>query len=366
MQAELLPDFLRLYHSLYPARASLVELLRQFDDNPRRVFAADRSALAAAGLPDHRINRIRQCRQARIDADLEWLQAGANHLVCYLDDRYPELLRQIPDFPVLLYATGQVERLREPQIAIVGSRNCTPGGAQNAFDFAMQCAASGLAITSGLALGIDAAAHRGALAAGGATVAVTGTGLDRVYPQRHHKLASSIVEQGLMVSEFPLGSAARAAHFPQRNRIISGLAMATLVVEAAQRSGSLITARLAAEQGREVFALPGSIHNPLSRGCHQLIRDGASLVETTADIASELGSLFQFARQQRSSDAGNDKCNLDEAQQALLESIGYDPVSCDMIAQRSGLTIDKLSSMLVTLELNDLIQSAPGGCFVRI
>ena len=274
--------------------------------------------------------------------------------------------REIPDPPLLLYASGRVELLRDPQIAIVGSRNCTPGGAQNAFDFAAQSAGSGLAVTSGLALGIDAAAHRGALSVNGATIAVTATGIDRIYPRQHRRLASSIVEQGLMVTEFPLGSSARPASFPQRNRIISGLSIATLVVEAAQRSGSLITARLAGEQGREVFAVPGSIHNPQSRGCHQLIRDGASLVESTADIAAELGSLYEFAKHHRPGAVDRPEISLDEAQLALLENIGYDPVDCDILVQRSGLTIDQLSSMLVTLELNDLIQSAPGGCFVRI
>jgi DNA processing protein len=366
MQKDLLADFLRLYHNLAPARACLVELLEHFHGNPRRILDSDAAALQAIGLRHDIIHRIHAGRDRRVDDDLEWAQREGNHLVCYDDDAYPALLRQIQDFPVLLYASGDLELLRQPQIAIVGSRNCTPGGAQNAFDFAAQCAASGLIITSGLALGIDAAAHRGALSIGGGTIAVTGTGLDRVYPQRNRRLAASIAEQGLLVSEFPLGSAARPAHFPQRNRIISGLAIATLVVEAAQRSGSLITARLAAEQGREVFAIPGSIHNPQSRGCHRLIRDGATLTETARDIAVELGSLFDFARQQHLSKPAGRDILLDDAQRALLESIGYDPVHCDILAQRSGLTIDKLSSMLVTLELNDLIQSAPGGCFVRI
>ena len=246
------------------------------------------------------------------------------------------------------------------------SRNCTPGGAQNAFDFAAQCSAAGLVVTSGLALGIDSAAHRGALSVSGKTIAVTATGQDLVYPARNRGLAAEIAGRGLVVSEFPLGTKARAAYFPQRNRIISGLAVATLVVEAARRSGSLITARLAAEQGREVLAVPGSIHNPQTRGCHQLIRDGATLVETARDIAGELGSLFEFALQQQSSQTPEPSESLDKAHRALLDSIGYDPVNCDILVQRSGLTIDKLSSMLVILELNDLIQSAPGGCYVRI
>jgi DNA processing protein len=366
MQKDLLADFLRLYHSLTPSRLRLAELIERFDGNPRRILDSDSATLRAAGLNADSIRRIHAGRHIRVEADLEWAQRDANHLLCYDDAAYPELLREIPDFPELLYASGDLELLRRPQIAIVGSRNCTPGGAQNAFDFAAQCAAAGLVITSGLALGIDAAAHRGALSVGGGTIAVTATGLDTVYPRRNRKLAASIVEQGLVVSEFSLGSAAQPFHFPQRNRIISGLAIATLVVEAAQRSGSLITARLAAEQGREVFAIPGSIHNPQSRGCHQLIRDGATLTETTLDIAAEVGKLFNFVRLRQSTSRGAQDIRLDDEQRALLESIGYDPVHCDILLQRSGLTIDKLSSMLVTLELNDLIQSAPGGCFVRI
>lgn len=366
MQTELLADFLQLYHNLYPARADLAALLEQFDNNPRRILDCDRTTLAASGLKPDAIRRIRAARPARVDADLDWSRRDGNHLVCYDDEAYPELLRQIPDFPLLLYTSGRLQLLRQPQIAIVGSRQCTPGGEQNAQDFAAQCAAAGLTVTSGLALGIDAAAHRGALGAGGGTIAVTGTGLDRVYPRRNRGLAASIAESGLLVSEFALGSEARAAHFPQRNRIISGLAIATLVIEAAQRSGSLITARLAAEQGREVLAVPGSIHNPQTRGCHQLIRDGATLVETSADIAAQLGSLYDFVQNQQARVRARDATGLDDAQRALLDSIGYDPVHCDILVKRSGLTIDQLSSMLVTLELNDLIQPAPGGCFVRI
>jgi len=366
MQKDLLADFMQLYHGLGASRARLARLLKHFSGNPRNILNSDASSLRRHGLRQTAIRGMRSRQAALVEADLEWAEAPGNHLVCCDDESYPALLREIPDYPALLYAKDNLDLLRKPQIAIVGSRNCTPGGAQNAQDFAAQCAAAGLVVTSGLALGIDTAAHQGALAINGETIAVTATGLDRVYPARNRKLAQNIAECGLLISEFPLGCTARRGHFPQRNRIISGLSIATLVVEAAQRSGSLITARLAAEQGREVFAIPGSIHNPQTRGCHQLIRDGATLVETTRDIASELGSLFDFARQQQSpTDKGRDTA-LDDEQRDLLESIGYDPVNCDILVQRSGLTIDKLSSMLVTLELNDLIQSAPGGCYVRI
>jgi DNA processing protein len=361
-----LPAFLQLYHSFAQSRTRLITLLEGFDGNPRRILASSPGELRAIGLNRETIARIHSCQRHRVDTDLAWAQLKGNHLICYRDDSYPELLRQIADPPALLYASGKLNLLQTPQIAIVGSRNCTPGGAQNAIDFATQCAAAGLVITSGLALGIDAAAHRGALDTDGGTIAVMGTGLDKLYPQRNRKLAHEIIDKGLLVSEFPFGTAARPANFPQRNRIISGLAIATLVVEAAQRSGSLITARLAAEQGREVFAIPGSIHNPQARGCHQLIRDGATLIETAQDISVELGSLFEFALRQQSDSPAEHGVSLDIEQRALLDSIGYDPVNCDLLVHRSGLTIDKLSSMLVELELNDLIQTAPGGCYVRI
>jgi DNA processing protein len=366
MQTDLLPDFLHLYHSLGPRFSGLAALLAQFTGDPARILDSPSSRLKAAGLSYGAIARIRSSRHPLVDADLAWAEADNHHLVCFDDRQFPELLRQISDFPSLLYANGDPDLLDNPQIAMVGSRNCTPGGAQTAFDFAAQLASAGLAVTSGMALGIDSAAHRGALSVTGKTIAVTGTGLDRIYPARNRKLASEIIQQGLVVSEFPLGTEARPSNFPQRNRIISGLSLATLVVEAARRSGSLITARLAAEQGREVFAVPGSIHNPQTRGCHQLIRDGAVITESPGDIAAELSGLIEFtpARQQgRQQDAN---LTLDKAHQKLLAAIGYDPVNCDILVQRSGLTIDKLSSMLLLLEINDFIQSAPGGCFVRI
>ncbi|MCP4334308.1 MAG: DNA-protecting protein DprA [Gammaproteobacteria bacterium] len=366
MQKELLADFLHLYHSIQSASTRLPALLTRFDDNPRRLLESSTDSLRTQGLRHDAICRLRGARHSQVDIDLEWAERDANQLLCYSDNAYPELLRQTTNFPALLYARGNTDLLSAPQIAIVGSRNCTPGGAQNAFDFAAQCASAGLVVTSGMALGIDSAAHRGALSVTDKTVAVTATGQDQFYPSRNRALADEIAERGLVVSEFPLGTKARAAYFPQRNRIISGLAVATLVVEAARRSGSLITARLAAEQGREVLAIPGSIHNPQTRGCHQLIRDGAILVETARDIAGELGSLFGFALQQQCAQVPGLVESLDNEQRTLLDSIGYDPVNCDILVQRSGLTIDKLSSMLVILELNDLIQSAPGGCYVRI
>ena len=366
MQKDLLADFLHLYHSLGPRRAGLVDLIEHFAGDVERIHRSSNSELEAIGLNHNTIRKIKSRPHSQVARDLAWAAVDQNHLVCYHHSAYPGLLRQIAGFPALLYARGNLRLLPEPQIAIVGSRNCTPGGAQTAFDFAAELSSSGLTITSGLALGIDAAAHRGALHAAGKTIAVAGTGMDQIYPRRNQKLAGEILEQGLIVSEFPLGTSARPENFPQRNRIISGLSMATLVVEAAQRSGSLITARLATEQGREVYAVPGSIHNPQTRGCHQLIRDGARLAETPKDIMADLSGLPNLVLEQQGEGPQKQAEPVDREHRQLLETIGYDPVSCDILVQRSGLTIDKLSSMLLVLELSDLIQSAPGGCFVRI
>ncbi len=366
MQKDLLADFLHLYHSLEYGNRNLARLLGYFDGDPRRARTASRSKLAAIGVKSAAITAITARQHPRVARDLGWAESDRNHLVCFDDEDYPALLRQIDDFPALLYARGDPGLLQQPQIAIVGSRRCTPGGAQTATEFAETLAGAGLTITSGLALGIDADAHRGALQCGGKTLAVLGTGIDVIYPARNRKIADAILDRGLIITEFAPGSRAQPANFPRRNRIISGLALATLVVEAAQRSGSLITAGLAAEQGREVFAVPGSINNPLTRGCHQLIQDGATLVETPGDITRELASLFGFVFAQQSRDSAGEQQPLDREQSRLLQAIGYDPVNCDILVRRSGLTIDKVSSMLVELELNDLIQSAPGGCFVRI
>jgi len=366
MQKDLLTSFLHLFHSFGNKRAAFVALLDHFNADPGKAVEAGPSELSAFGLKPETIGAIRQAQHPQVNRDLRWAQQPGNHLVCFLDPAYPALLRQIDDFPVLLYARGNIDLLHSPQIAIVGSRLCTPGGAQIAIDFSSQLAGCGLTITSGMALGIDTQAHLGALRVDAATIAVNGTGLDRIYPPRNARLARNIMEKGLLISEFPLATQAHRHNFPQRNRIISGLCLATLVIEAAGRSGSLITARLAAEQGREVFAIPGSIHNPQTRGCHRLIRDGAKLVEQLSDITEELGSLLGFLLEQPGNNPAEPASDLDREHRNLLESIAYDPVNIDALVQRSGLTIDKLSSMLLVLELNHSIQSAPGGCFVRI
>ena len=298
-------------------------------------------------------------------AEFDWLDQPTHHLLVWPDADYPPLLREIADPPLLLYVIGRRETLASPQLAIVGSRNPSPMGRENAQAFAKSLAGAGLTITSGLALGLDGAAHRGALAAGGHTIAVTGTGLDRVYPARHRELAHAIAARGALVSEFPLGTSPRPENFPRRNRLISGLSLGTLVVEAALQSGSLITARLAAEQGREVFAIPGSIHSPQARGCHALIRQGAKLVETAQDILEELGPLASLARAS-APEAAAPAPEPDSPAAELLQQIGHDPVSVDALIERSGLTADAVSSMLLQMELNGLVSSCPGGKVQRI
>jgi len=301
------------------------------------------------------------------ESDRQWLQAPNHHIVSAKSDDFPGMLRQIPGPPTHLYVVGNLDALHLPALAIVGSRNPTAGGRQNAHDFANYLARTGFCIVSGLAQGIDTAAHEGALAAGAATVAFLGHGIDRIYPAENHELAQRIAATGALCSEFPLGSPVRREHFPQRNRLISGLSLGTLVVEAARRSGSLISARLAAEQGREVFAIPGSIHNPLSRGCHQLIRQGAKLVENADDIVSELAPLAGHLLQ--NSDISTKPAAavppLDREYDELLATLSYDPASADQIAQQSGLTIEQVSSMLLILELEGKIQLQPGGRYSR-
>ena len=293
----------------------------------------------------------------------EWVQQENHHRIRLGDEAYPELLAGIPGPPERLYVVGDPEILHLPALAIVGSRNPTSGGAQNAFEFARHLGGTGFCIVSGLAQGIDAAAHRGALAAKAPTVAFLGHGIDRVYPAVNHDLAREIARHGALVSEFPLGTAPNRALFPQRNRLISGLSLGTLVVEAARRSGSLITARLASEQGREVFAIPGSIHNPLTRGCHQLIRQGAKLVEAADDIVAELAPLAGHMLQMidKAVSVHEAGAEVDEEDVKLLEALGHDPVSADEIVERSGLTIDQVSSMLLILELEGKIEKLSGG-----
>jgi DNA processing protein len=298
----------------------------------------------------------------------EWLEHPDHHLIPVDDPLYPEMLRRTQNAPQQLWVVGDPEVLGLPQLAIVGSRNATPGGTEAAHQFAAYLAGCGLTVTSGLALGVDAAAHRGALASDGLTVAVLGSGPDEIYPRANHALAQQISRSGALVSEFPPGTPVRRNQFPQRNRIIAGLSLGTLVVEAGINSGSLITARFAGDYGREVFAIPGSIHNPLAKGCHRLIRQGAKLVEQAADIIEEIGFLaramapeIQSQKKPSSLVETTIPDNPDHAD--LLAHMGFDPVTVDRLVSRSGLTAEQLSSMLLILELQGKVEALPGGRF---
>ena len=303
---------------------------------------------------------------AAIEADLEWGMLPGHALLTWRDARYPGLLSQLADAPPVLYVQGEPRLLSVPQLAIVGSRNPTPAGREMAREFARSLALAGLGITSGLALGVDGASHEGALCCGGVTIAVAGTGLDRVYPARHRELAHRIAAHGAIVSELPLGAPPLPGNFPRRNRLISGLSVGTLVVEAALHSGSLITARAALEQGREVFAIPGSIHNPLARGCHSLIREGAKLVETAQDVLEELGPLVQLAAMPREGTTREmSPGELDAEYSRILECLSFDPTSVDVLVERSGLTPEEVSSMLLILELRGYVASLSGGLYTR-
>ncbi|MDH3439559.1 MAG: DNA-processing protein DprA [Gammaproteobacteria bacterium] len=299
----------------------------------------------------------------------DWLAEPGHHLIEKESEDFPAFLSQISDPPEQLFVIGNVDALHMPALAIVGSRNPTEQGRQNAYEFAKHLGRSGFCIVSGLAQGIDAAAHEGALAAQAMTVAFLGHGIDQVYPAVNQPLAKRIAaNNGAVCTEFPLGTPPRRENFPQRNRLISGLSMGTLVVEAASRSGSLISARLASEQGREIFAIPGSIHNPLSRGCHKLIRQGAKLVESAEDIVSELGPIIEHMAQMpdRPETPGSVASAPDTDYEMLLEAMAYDPVSADELTSRSGLTIEQVSSMLLILELEGKIEAQAGGHYSRL
>lgn len=314
---------------------------------------------------------------ALLESTLEWLQAGDDRLVAPLGDAaYPAALLDIEDPPVMLYMLGaHAKQLlagkphAASNIAIVGSRNPTPQGETNARQFARAFGSAGLCVVSGLALGIDGAAHDGALLGGGDTIAVVGTGLDRVYPKKHLALAHRIAQQGMIISEFPLGTPPLTANFPRRNRIISGLSLGTLVVEAALQSGSLITARLAAEQGKEVFAIPGSIHSPQSRGCHALLKQGAKLVEVAQDVLEELNlsaghvTPFPAGAQTHQDDGKADEMCADSP---LMRALGFDAVSLDALQARTGLDTGRLQAQLLELELSGLVARLPGGLFQRL
>jgi len=350
-------------------RGSLISALQRFE-GAADLLRAPSHARLVAGVPPA-IDAFLCSSSARpTRAEQRWLAHPRHHLLGIWDPGFPELLRTIRDCPLGLHVDGDPGALRQPQLAVVGSRNPSPQGSENAFSFAQTLARRGFAVTSGLALGIDTAAHRGALAAPGATLAVLGAGIDVVYPRSNRRLAEEIAAAGALVSEFALGEPPRPVNFPRRNRIIAGLSWGTLIVEAAGRSGSLITARLAGEQGREVFALPGSIHNPLARGCHELIKQGAKLTETVDDILSELG-FSGFCDPPIAAPGGGPgpasrAAGMDKARKILLDALGFDPADVDTVVVRTGLRPEAVSSILLTLELEGYVQAAPGGRYSRV
>lgn len=338
---------------------SLLRLLTAFG-SPEAVLSSGRGALARHLSAAQCDALLAGPDPAEHGAARAWLAQPGNSLMTLADADYPQALLEIADPPALLYCKGRRELLGRPGFGIVGSRHATPQGARDAEAFAQALSDAGLTIVSGLALGIDAAAHRGGLAGAGSSIALVGTGLDRVYPAKNKALAHRLAESGLIVSEFPLGTPPLPGHFPRRNRLISGLSRGVLVVEAAPDSGSLITARVAAEQGREVFAMPGSIHSPLARGCHALIKQGAKLVESAADILDELAWQTRLAPPQYP------ESDAETASDPLLDAFDGAPVTLDALAQRTGLTLDTLSAKLLSLELEGRIASLPGGRYQKL
>ncbi len=357
----------------------LHSLLEEFGGAPG-LLEAPAGRLEECGLSAATVAYLAAPDREQIDADQRWLAQPEHALITCLDPDYPPQLKSTAGAPVALFVVGDPAALWLPQLAVVGSRQPTRGGLSNARAFTQALAREGLAITSGLAMGIDGAAHEAALEAGARTVAVAATGLDQVYPARHRELARRIAGAGALVSEFPPGTPPKQYHFPRRNRIISGLSLGVLVVEAGINSGSLITARLAVEQGRDVFAIPGSIHNPLARGCHRLIKQGAKLVEDVEDLVSEIAPRArELARELQAdlalpatpigaaveADAADPNSGLDDDYQRMLQAIGYDPVTVDQLVETTGLTADAVSSMLLILELSGLIEAGPGGAYSR-
>lgn len=347
---------LSLIHGL--GGESARHLLKEFG-SPEAVLAATTNSLKSFVKPAVASAIGKGIRDEDLNSAFTWLEDSQNHVITLGDNDYPKTLLNIADPPLLLYVKGRLDLLNSTALAIVGSRNATPQGINNAEEFASLLSNAGLCIISGMAHGIDAAAHRGALRGQGSSIAVVGTGLDKVYPAANRDLAHQLADQGALISEFPLGTPPVGTNFPRRNRLISGMCIGCLVVEASQQSGSLITARLAMEQGRDVFAIPGSIHSPQSRGCHRLIKQGAKLVETAQDILEELTGQLTLSKPVSLQD------NLLQYD-GLPDLIGFDPVSMDTLCLRSGLTVSQLSAMLLTLELEGRIAALPGGLFQRI
>lgn len=356
-----LADRLALHRANLPPD-TLYRLLDQFGSAAAILRAASHQ-LQQHQIPAAAIQRIQQPDNSGVKRDLSWAEHDQHTIICIDDSRYPQLLKNISSPPYLLYAIGDTDYLQRPQLAMVGSRNPTAAGRKIAEDFAHHLSDAGITITSGLARGIDGACHKGAIEGLAGSVAVVANGLDTIYPAQHTQLAKRIAEQGCLVSETPVGIAPHKGLFPKRNRIISGLCIGTLVVEAAKNSGSLITARLAMEQGRELFAIPGSIHNPLSRGCHSLIRQGAKLVETTEDILEELIPLVKLTPSRHTSEhivPAEAENKLDSSYQRLLEWMDFEPAAIDELVVRSNMSAAEIASMLLILELQGHVVSESG------
>ena len=337
------------------------KLLRQFG-LPQAVIAR-KHELAAFAAPGALEALHSEEVQAQVARALRWAGEAGNFIVTLADELYPRALLEIADPPSLLYGRGRIELLQRNCLAIVGSRNATAQGETNAESFAKALSNAGLTIVSGLAVGIDAAAHRGGIEGAGSTIAVLGTGIDVLYPKRNLDLASRIAAQGLLLSEFPLGTGPAAGNFPRRNRLISGLAQGCLVIEAALASGSLITARTAAEQGRDVFAVPGSIHSPLSKGCHALIKSGAKLVESAEDVLTELSG---FRASGYASTTADEAVAAPAGASGLLAHMGHDPVDVDSLCARAGMSAEQVASELLRLELEGRVAALPGGLYQRL
>ena len=346
----------------YVSAAKISELLQHFG-SPKAVLAASHSQLSEFNLKTDTIKKLQTPQQELIERDLAWAQNDKHQIIRPQDEAYPEQLKSIDAAPILLFTIGDTEFLNQPQLAMVGSRTPTAAGKQTAFEFARHLSQSGLTVTSGLARGIDGACHQGAIEGVAGTVAVVANGLHQIYPASHQALAKKISEHGCIISEMPIGTAPHKGLFPRRNRIISGLSIGTLVVEAAKNSGSLITAHHAMEQSREVFAIPGSIHNPLARGCHSLIKQGAKLVETADDILEELLPLVNLSASSHTSglkSAEPPQTELDSGYQKLLDCMEFDPISIDELVAKCEFNAADIASMILILELQGLVTSANG------
>jgi DNA processing protein len=363
------PAWVRLARTPALDAATLAAALERLG-SPRALIGAPDAELADAGIGPAAREYLHAPHHAARSAELRWLEHASHHLVPCTAAEYPGMLRSSADWPLALYVSGRLDALNDPPLAVVGSRRPTQGGKDTAFQFSRALADRGLVIASGLAEGIDTAAHRGALEAQGLTLAVLGTGIDRIYPESNRALSEDIMFAGALVSPFSLGTPPRRVNFPRRNQVIAALCVGTLVVEAARSSGSLITARAAQRLGRPVLAVPGSIHNPLSRGCHRLIKEGAHLAESADDILSRLDFSDFFARPPRGASAlqtnSSIGAGMDKEHKILLDALGFDPADLDTLIVRTGLKPEAVSSMMLILELEGHVQAAPGGRYSRV